>query len=624
MPPAAPEPLLGSVPWVSVLCKFADIPAEPQPLSYFQNMFANQYPLLDHYWRAVSYGHMNLAGSTAVGWYTLPQPRAYYVYYDELNGRLITDMNRLWADCTAAADADVYYPDYYGINLMFNGDLAGNPIPSRGPRNLDGVEQVWAANWTPPNAWSNLSVMAYLMGWNFGLLPSRSANNAVNVWDVVDGYWFNSAANSDPLYGCVGQHTIAGYKELLGWLAPSQVYTVAPGETATITVERLALPTNDNPLLVKVPIQGSDQIYYTVEVRRQVGYDSKLPGEAVIIHLFNNDRAQIIDIDGNDNTGDAGAMWLPGETFLDAAAGVTITVEAAIGAGFRVTAQTAELQPFACGAQSQIPTGECQALVALYEATNGPHWNNHAGWLEVPSPCLWFGVSCENGHVVQLSMNNNNLAGPLPAEIGDLPALTDLLIAGDSLSGPLPPELGNLTNLETLYLPNNFLTGSLPPEMGGMQALEQLILANNQLSGSLPPQLADLDQLVYLDVSHNQLDGPLPSEIGGLAHLQFLYAYDNQLSGSLPASLGALTTLRNLSLQNNLFTGGIPPQLGDLLNLEFLDLRNNPISGEIPPELGSLATLQFLLLSNMNLSGPLPPELGNLSNLAGCGPRTTP
>ena len=37
-------------------------------------------PGLDHYWRELSFNNINLAGSVVRGWYTLPQPRSYYVH----------------------------------------------------------------------------------------------------------------------------------------------------------------------------------------------------------------------------------------------------------------------------------------------------------------------------------------------------------------------------------------------------------------------------------------------------------------------------------------------------------------------------------------------------------------
>lgn len=78
-------------------------------------------PGLDHYFRELSFNNVNLTGSAVCGWYTLPQPRSYYVYGSPAQ----LDFQRAANDCTGVADADVYFPGFVGINLLFNSDLDG-------------------------------------------------------------------------------------------------------------------------------------------------------------------------------------------------------------------------------------------------------------------------------------------------------------------------------------------------------------------------------------------------------------------------------------------------------------------------------------------------------------------
>src|SRR4051812_4140380 len=59
-----------------------------------------------------------------------------------------------------------------------------------------------------------------------------------------------------------------------------------------------------------------------------------------------------------------------------------------------------------CVGVSAIPEMECNALVALYQSTDGAQWLDNTNWLTVNaniSPCNWHGVVCEVGHVVQLA-----------------------------------------------------------------------------------------------------------------------------------------------------------------------------------------------------------------------------
>ena len=324
----------GAQPWVTVMCKFQDESAEPKPPSFFQNMYSSSYPLLDHYWREQSYNQVTIAGSqAALQWYTLPQPRSYYVGSSSM-------LTALANDCTAAANAEVNYAAFLGINLMFNDDLDGYAWGGGRYMTLDGVTRLWYMTWEPPWGYKDLTVIAHEMGHGFGL-PHSSFNRASvydNRWDVMSDTWTDCSNLRDATYGCLGQQTIAYHKDLEGWLAGRQT-TVSPGSQATLTLEQLDLPATGNLLLAKVPVNGTGR-FYTVEVRRKVGYDVKLPGQAVILHLVDPSQkipAALVDLDGNTNTGDAGAQWLVGETFSDAASGIWIRIDQALPTGFVVT-----------------------------------------------------------------------------------------------------------------------------------------------------------------------------------------------------------------------------------------------------------------------------------------------
>ncbi|MFZ5879909.1 MAG: S-layer homology domain-containing protein, partial [Chloroflexota bacterium] len=342
-----PQAVTGSHPWISIMCKFNDVSAEPKDLAYFQNMYSSAWPGLDHYWREVSFDLANVSGSGAVGWYTLPQPRSYYVYNNAL------DFGRAANDCTAVADADVNFANYDGINLMFNDHLDGYAWGGKWHLTLDGVTQYWNMTWEPPWGYSSITVMSHEMGHGFGLPHSSGMYGETydNRWDVMSDTWTDCANSTDPTYGCIGQHTISYHKDMLGWITlPERYIPPAAGGTHTITLEQLALPATGNYKMAKIPIGISLTHFYTVEVRRKVGYDVKLPGQAVIIHEVDTTRsrpANVVDPDNNGNTGDDGAMWLPGETFTDTANHITVTVLAATATGFEVSITTTGMAPSA-------------------------------------------------------------------------------------------------------------------------------------------------------------------------------------------------------------------------------------------------------------------------------------
>jgi len=255
-----------------------------------------------------------------------------------------------------------------------------------------------------------------------------------------------------------------------------------------------------------------------------------------------------------------------------------------------------------CMRQLSIPTVECEALIALYESTNGSGWDNSEGWMVDPDPCAWYGVTCSGGSVTELGPVGNRLTGELPPELGSLTNLTRLDLAHNWITGDIPSEFGNLTDLTYVALFTNQLTGPIPPELGKLTNLEQLLLGEgNQLTGPIPPELGNLTSLVRLGLSGNQLSGPIPPELGNLSNLVELELTSNRLSGPIPPELGNLDHLLHLYLHENELSGPIPSELGDLTigdtGLLNLFLRDNHLSGAVPPELRNLVWLNRLRLS---------------------------
>ncbi len=180
-----------------------------------------------------------------------------------------------------------------------------------------------------------------------------------------------------------------------------------------------------------------------------------------------------------------------------------------------------------CDDAQEIPPKECFALQALYEATDGNNWSRRARWLETNEPCAWERVRCESGHVVRLSLSDNNLTGHLPPELSDLAELRTLRLAYNKLTGTLPSSWGTLTDLTTLTLQYNDLFGPLPPEWAGMTKLSRL------------------------DLRWNRLNGPLPAEWGALQELKDLNLYTNEFRGSIPDSWLGMTNIERIDLRFN-------------------------------------------------------------------------
>jgi hypothetical protein len=124
------------------------------------------------------------------------------------------------------------------------------------------------------------------------------------------------------------------------------------------------------------------------------------------------------------------------------------------------------------------------ALEALFRSCGGAGWEEKGGWMTDADLGEWFGVTVDaEGRVIKLLLNSNNLAGPLPSELRQIPALQELGLFNNKLSGPIPAELGQLEALTMLSLGHNQLAGPIPAELRQLEALTHLLLHRNQLSG---------------------------------------------------------------------------------------------------------------------------------------------
>ena len=203
-----------------------------------------------------------------------------------------------------------------------------------------------------------------------------------------------------------------------------------------------------------------------------------------------------------------------------------------------------------CGDSSPTPTetpilSDRDALIALYNATNGPSWTNNRNWLSDEPIGEWLGVTTgfsrvvttgNTGRVSELYLAYNELSGSIPPGISRLTNLLVLRLNGNSLSGEIPSELGNLSKLEVLNLEGNSLSGEIPSELGNLSKLEVLNFGGNSLSGEIPPELGNLSSLTKLVLRSNELTGSFPSNLGKLLNLTYLDVGKTQINGCLPGN----------------------------------------------------------------------------------------
>ena len=222
--------------------------------------------------------------------------------------------------------------------------------------------------------------------------------------------------------------------------------------------------------------------------------------------------------------------------------GAVATVDASglvYGVAEGVATISAEAGSAQSTAQITVFNPDRAALVALYEATDGPNWVNSENWLTDAPLGDWYGVRMLGDRVGYLDLRRNGLTGSIPGQLGKLTRLRSLRLGRNALTGPIPAELGN-TNLRDLGLRENALVGPIPPELGRLARLRGLVLRENALTGPIPPELGNTS-LEFLWLDGNNLSGPIPPELGRLKNLtQLLVAVNPGLRGEIPPEVLAL------------------------------------------------------------------------------------
>ena len=126
-----------------------------------------------------------------------------------------------------------------------------------------------------------------------------------------------------------------------------------------------------------------------------------------------------------------------------------------------------------------IDAADYEALKVLYQATNGGAWTNKTWRIgsNAVTSTGWPGVTFdEEGHVLAIDLQNNNLRGTLPTEGMEMKSLRTLNLSGNSLSGDVAAFCKLLPALETLNLGYNLFTelsGILPAHITSLNLQNQ-------------------------------------------------------------------------------------------------------------------------------------------------------
>lgn len=182
-----------------------------------------------------------------------------------------------------------------------------------------------------------------------------------------------------------------------------------------------------------------------------------------------------------------------------------------------------------------IDAADYEALKVLYQATNGGAWTNKTWRIgsNAVTSTGWPGVTFdEEGHVLAIELQNNNLRGNLPTEGMEMKSLRTLNLSHNNLKGDVAAFCKLLPALETLNLGYNLfteLTGVLPAHITSLNL-------QNQREG-------------YSLSTFTQQEWAMGDKLAGI-QLGSLIAYDHQNQ-----NFEAHPTLRIYTTDNNSYVG---------------------------------------------------------------------
>lgn len=180
--------------------------------------------------------------------------------------------------------------------------------------------------------------------------------------------------------------------------------------------------------------------------------------------------------------------------------------------GLEIFRNTIELK----GPVSQV---ERDALIAIYNATNGPNWFNTVNWNTSAPVSTWTGVTTTGNKVTTLNISGYGLIGQLPNDITNLSNLEALYIGlGDTgLTGTIPSNIGDLTELKVFWIQGTGMSGDIPDSFGNLLNLYEIRFLANNFTGILPASISNLTELISVQMTGNEIfgnrssfSGPIP------------------------------------------------------------------------------------------------------------------
>jgi len=373
---------------VRVLVIASAFPDENYTLS-IDEVRKNWFGAVAAYYHEISYGKLTIEGDI-YGWYTLPYRKSHY----GMNCLSINDADCSGADASwqVAQDSVTLAEKDPNAHINFMNYNYYIFIHSGYGQESSGVkDDVWSVTYMSGVYVQTNSKTLSL----FSVVPELEADNAVpngvyclefghdlglpdlyntakhttilGPWELMDkGSWNGNPPGSSPA------HMTAWGKIQLGFISGSQLATVNPGSTETLTVDPTEIATNGIHA-IEIPL-GDDaestnpSHYYLVEVRSLTGFDAALPAAGVLITIVDNTAVigKVQVVDGHPDTPKLmDAVWDVGQTFNDAKNMLSVSIDSKIGNSYQVTVNRGGTPPPKPQNQNQNQTYVQLAIVGI-------------------------------------------------------------------------------------------------------------------------------------------------------------------------------------------------------------------------------------------------------------------
>ncbi|XP_039164704.1 disease resistance protein RUN1 [Eucalyptus grandis] len=211
-----------------------------------------------------------------------------------------------------------------------------------------------------------------------------------------------------------------------------------------------------------------------------------------------------------------------------------------------------------------------------------------------------------------LNIEGCKLLRELPAQVGSLQSLTEIIMPQNFEPFKLPETFGNLESLSSFILDGHLGINQLPSYIGGLVKVTRLSLRWCVGIKKLPCSLGKMKMLDELDLSMSGI-AELPDSIEYLKKLKVIRVSCTEIK-KFPHTIGQVEMLEELHAQKCWdLTNENLEELGKLSNLRILDLSYTSVS-RLPKVLCYLSYLQTLEMSSTHLQ-EVPNLLSSLTHL---------